>query len=551
MQRRAPAAVVLDPTHPGRKPQDWEVGPTEFRVLLRSGRALGHILRHPSARLLVDDVELSPPLKAILASRLLTAGPAWIEDRCGRRVRLDAARLACLVAAWWRDRAAAAKVLQRAEREVAGLEAALRQPRAAPPFDPSAGALFLHTEWGPLVAAGGSLAHLAGVLNELQRQCGPIDLVAGAAIPLLDEDIRLHRVTPEVRAWTSAELHRLHFNERLAQAAARLAGGPGRLIYQRYSLDNWTGAALARRDNRPFVLEFNGPELWMAESWGVPLRHARLAARIEQANLEAADLVSVVSEPLRRHVVERGIPEERVLLNPNGVDPDRFRPDLDGGAARTRLGVGGALVIGFIGTFGPWHGVETLAEAFAALLRRRPELRARVRLLLIGDGLRRPAAQTILAAGGALGETVFAGLVPQVEGPAYLAACDILAVPTAPNPDGSDFFGSPTKLFEAMAMGKPIVATAVGQVAEVITEGVDGLLTPPADPEAMSAALERLVDDEALRRSLAAAARQAAVERHSWRGHVARLLSGLAALVNGPALGRARHGDVWGDSKAS
>jgi glycosyltransferase involved in cell wall biosynthesis len=257
----------------------------------------------------------------------------------------------------------------------------------------------------------------------------------------------------------------------------------------------------------------------------VGLFYPKLAERIEQANLEAADLVSVVSEPLRQHLLARGIPEQRIIVLPNGVDVERFRPDLDGTRIRESLSLVERCTIGFIGTFGPWHGAETLAEAFICLLQRRPDLSGKVSLVLIGDGLRLPKVRDMLGEAGVLDAAVLTGLVPQAEGPGYLASCDILVLPTAPNPDGSSFFGSPTKLFEYMAMGRPIVATSLGQITEVLDDSQNALLVPPADPEAMSWALECFIDDPDLRQKLGAVARQDVLQRHTWRQHVARLLA--------------------------
>jgi glycosyltransferase involved in cell wall biosynthesis len=520
---RPPAAVVMDSAHPGRRSDDWEVGPTELRELLRSGGILQHLLRHSSVRLLVDDLEQTQSPKAILVSRLLTVGPAWMEDRAGRKVPIGPASLARLLQSWWRDRRATARVLEEAESQVADLERTV-QPRRMPPFTRESGVLFLRTDWARGVRAGGSVAHLAGVLNELERQVGNVDLLTTDAMPLLDPRIRVCAIQAEARTWTRPELHQLHFNRKLSPAASALAR-PGRIIYQRYGAFNWTGAALSRQAGLPFVLEFNGPETWLAEHWGVGLLYPELAGRIEQANLEAADLVSVVSEPLRRHVLARGIPEQRIIILPNGVDAERFRPDLDSAPTRESLGLGDRCAIGFIGTFGPWHGVETLAEAFVRLLQRRPDLSGKISLVLIGDGQRLPGVRDILRVAGMLGDAVLTGLVPQAEGPAYLAACDILVLPTAPNPDGSPFFGSPTKLFEYMAMGRSIVATSLGQTSEVLEDGRNALLVSPSDPEAMSRALERFIDDPDMRQKLGAVARQEVLQRHTWQRHVARLLA--------------------------
>ncbi len=530
-QPRPPVALVLDPGHGGRTPTDWELAPADLRALLRSGKLLRHVLRHPSARLLVDDIEgLSPP-KAILASRLFTTGPARIEDRAGRTIDLNGGALLRLLGTWTRDLARAPQVLREAHRAVATLEADLLGPRQTPRFVRSAGVLFLRTDLCRSMTAGGSLAHLAGVLNELQHLIGDVDLLTTDPIPLLDPAIRPHVVRPERRTWGNAELHRFNLNRPLAEAADRLARpGSGRLLYQRYSIENWTGAVLSRRAGLPFILEYNGSEVWVARNWGSPLRYEDLATRIELACLRAADLVTVVSEPLRQELLERGVPDERILMNPNGVDPERFNPGDRGDRVRAKHSLGDRCVIGFIGTFGPWHGVEVLAEAFSNLLERRADLRERVRLLLIGDGERLPAVRDILARRGRLPETAMTGLVPQAEGPAHLAACDILVVPTVPNADGTPFFGSPTKLFECMAAGRAIAATPVGQVADILDPNRTALLTLPADPDALARALERLADDPALRASLGQAARAEVLRKHTWRQHVARVLERFEAL---------------------
>ena len=174
---------------------------------------------------------------------------------------------------------------------------------------------------------------------------------------------------------------------------------------------------------------------------------------------------------MKDEVVSRGVDATRVLVNPNGVDPDRYSPAVDGAAVRAKYGLQNAIVVGFIGTFGPWHGAEMLARAFVALARGDPSLAQAVRLLMIGDGATMPEVRRILSEGGALESTVFTGLVPQEDGASYLAACDVLVSPHVPNPDGTPFFGSPTKLFEYMAMGKGIVASNLDQIGEVLEDG--------------------------------------------------------------------------------
>ena len=103
----------------------------------------------------------------------------------------------------------------------------------------------------------------------------------------------------------------------------------------------------------------------------------------------------------------------------------------------------------------------------------------------------------------------------------------MLVSPHVPNPDGTPFFGSPTKLFEYMAMGKGIVASNLDQIGEVLEDGKTALLTPPGDVDALASAMARLAADAALRECLGGEARRVALERHTWRAHTQRTLDRL------------------------
>jgi glycosyltransferase involved in cell wall biosynthesis len=316
----------------------------------------------------------------------------------------------------------------------------------------------------------------------------------------------------------------------LASARAAVEGRRVGLVYQRYSLGNVVGLALAREPGVPFVLEYNGSEIWIKRNWGKPLRHEALAERIELVNLRRADVVVVVSEPMKSELVARGVDASAILVNPNGVDTDVYSPEVDGTAVRARYGLEGRYVIGFIGTFGPWHGAEVLASAFGHLVQSRPDLAADLRLLMIGDGPTLPETRRRLAEAGVLDHVAFAGRTAQSDGPAHLAGCDLLVSPHVPNPDGSAFFGSPTKLFEYMAMGKPIVASDLDQIGEVLDHGQTAWLVEPSNPAALADGLACLIDDPAVSARLGAAARVRAVERHTWRAHTERIADAVRSI---------------------
>jgi glycosyltransferase involved in cell wall biosynthesis len=184
-------------------------------------------------------------------------------------------------------------------------------------------------------------------------------------------------------------------------------------------------------------------------------------------------------------------------------------------------------VIGFIGTFGKWHGAEVLAKAFGLLLRDFPGYRQEVRLLMIGDGATLPSVKENLRDFGATEYAILTGLVPQEKGPEYLAACDILVASHKPNPDGTAFFGSPTKLFEYMAMGKGIVASDLDQIGEILKHGQTAWLVQSGNAESLMRGLKQLVDDPVLRERLGGAARQEVVSKYTWKEHTARIADKL------------------------
>jgi glycosyltransferase involved in cell wall biosynthesis len=251
-----------------------------------------------------------------------------------------------------------------------------------------------------------------------------------------------------------------------------------------------------------------------------------LLERFERLNLAAAERVFVVSEVERQNLLRANVPAEKIIVNPNGVDTEVFRPG-GGAAVRRELGISeDETVAGFVGTFGPWHGVLTLAEAIASL-----PADAGMRFLLIGAGRFREEVEQIIRKAGKEPQVIFAGHVDHQKVPPLLDACDILLSPHVPLEDGSDFFGSPTKLFEYMAMGKGIVASRLGQIGNVLTHEETALLVEPGNVKELIAATIRLANSTELRARLGAAARRAAVERHTWKQNAQRVIDEYRALA--------------------
>ena len=473
---------------------------------------------------LIDDLDAHERLWRIQAlGAAAAARPTSILDLQGRRLRLSPGRflgrdLPFLAAGL----AASAGALLRTAARVRRLALAARhRPK------PATGrrVVYLRTDFWAGIRAGGSVGHTAGVASGLAAAGCEVRFIASrrpGAIGTGRHEV--HVVAPKrlynVGRAVAALAHSLHFEKR---AARLLAENPPGLLYQRFDPANHAGVALARRMGIPLVLEYNGSEVWIADHWGRPLGQRALYERIEAINLRHADLVSVVSEALRDDVVARGVEPGRVVVLPNGVDPGRYHPGLDGSEVRTRLSLSGFCVCGFIGTFGVWHGASVMAKAAARVLAARPQ----ARFLFVGDGAERVVAEAILAEAGVLDRARFTGLVAQEHGPEHLAAMDILVAPHVANADGSRFFGSPTKLFEYMAMGRGIVASRLEQIGEVLEDGRTALLVPPGDEAALAAAILRLVDRPDERDRLGRAARAAAEGSHTWESRAQGLLSRL------------------------
>ena len=379
---------------------------------------------------------------------------------------------------------------------------------------------------------GGANSHSLGFLGGVAAESGRCQAFSGH--PIAGAPVPVHKIPPDQRPHLIREAATLAYNFRFARRVrALLERTPPRALYQRHGRFIFAGALLAARTGIPLILEYNGSEAWIADHWD-PSHFHGLLRRCEALSLSAASLIVVVSEPLREELESAGVPPERILVNPNGVDPDIFRPGCGGTEVRDRLGFhSGDLVVGFVGTFSYWHGIQVLQQAIMNLLApgASDDKLPRLKFLLVGDGLLRAEMSDALREHQESGNVVFTGILSHELVPQYLDAADILVSPHVPMPDGREFFGSPTKLFEYMAMGKAIVASNLGQLGRVLERDVTALLVRPGDAGEFSSAIAHLAADGGLRKRLGTTAHAAALERHTWRQNAARVLSQLPGAI--------------------
>jgi glycosyltransferase involved in cell wall biosynthesis len=377
--------------------------------------------------------------------------------------------------------------------------------------------------------SGGAMSHVVGFLSGLARCSTRCEIFSGRPLPV--SLFTVHELPNRQRFYLFRESLALSYNLHFAMKVEKeLVDRVPSFIYQRHGRDVVVGAWLSRRLRRPLVLEYNGSEVWVAKYWD-PNRFLPWLRICEEISLSAATLITVVSDAMRQELIERGIPEEKILVNPNGVDPDIFHPDCGGNDIRRQLGFQpDQLVVGFIGSFSYWHGIGVLQEAIQVLLREQESDGAlpQLRFLLVGDGPLSLEIQGALEPYRRQGWVVFTGQVPHERAPQYLDAADILVSPHVPNPDGTPFFGSPTKLFEYMAMRKAIIASNLDQLAQVLTHQHTAWLTKPGSAPQLAHAIRLLATNADMRSYLGNNAREAALRNHTWQQNAARVLSRFA-----------------------
>ena len=377
--------------------------------------------------------------------------------------------------------------------------------------------------------AGGSVGHIAGVLNNLEGVIGtPSVFLTSDWIPTIKEKIKCYKIYPEDKFWDYKEDPIFSYTNTFVKKTIPILKKKKPLfIYQRYCAGNFSGVQLAQTFNTPLVIEYNGSEVWISKNWGKPFSQENLYIKIEELNLKAAQLIVVVSQSLKEQLLERGINEEKILVNPNGVDPEKYSPAIDGTSIKNKLKLNDKIVIGFIGTFGKWHGAEILTRCFGKLL---SQYKNKLHLLLIGDGDTMPQVIEIVKEYHMEDYVTLTGTIPQAKAPTYLAACDILAAPHIPNSDGSKFFGSPTKLFEYMAMGKGLIASDLDQIGEVLDHEKTAYLVKPGDKEALVKGLKVLIENPKLRATLGKNAREEVVKKYTWEEHTHKIIARLKKL---------------------
>ncbi len=366
----------------------------------------------------------------------------------------------------------------------------------------------------PVFGRKGCSIHVQEVLRALCRRGAEVELLAasfGGACPQDLDTVRARKIPLPPRVGVEqSELDALAANEDVRQQLQRISGLD--FIYERWALWSFAAMEFARSAGIPGVLEVNAPLI--EEQARYRSLHDRPGADLAARRaLAAASVIVAVSEEVASYLSTFPETHGRVHVVPNGVDPQRFI-----GASRAgALDPARELTIGFVGTLKPWHGVTTLVEAFGMHRSRFPG----ARLLIVGDGPERRSIEQLIGALQLDSFTQFTGAVSPSDVPRLLSQMDVAI---APYPLLADFYFSPLKVYEYMAAGLPVVASRIGQIMKVISDGVNGILYEPGDAFALASALDRLRLEPELRVRLGQSARKSVLQRHTWSSAVERIV---------------------------
>ena len=253
----------------------------------------------------------------------------------------------------------------------------------------------------------------------------------------------------------------------------------------------------------------------------------RVSRGLESWVLRRADAVTTICEGLRRDIVARGIPPAKVTVIPNAVDVEAFaaRGAPDAGL-KQELGLDGAPVLGFIGSFFAYEGLAVLLRALRPLLAQGVP----VRVLLVGGGPQEAELKRLAAELGIENQVAFAGRVPHDQVQSYYDLIDVLVYPRLSM--RLTELVTPLKPLEAMAQGRLVLASDVGGHRELIRDGETGTLFKAGDPEALAAAVRILLREPARWPSLKAAARRYVETERNWKTSVARYADIYARLTD-------------------
>jgi glycosyltransferase involved in cell wall biosynthesis len=287
-------------------------------------------------------------------------------------------------------------------------------------------------------------------------------------------------------------------------------------IYERYSLNTFCGIWASRRFGIPLILEVNAPLYHEQLSLG-RLVFKRLARFSERWICTKSTKTITVTAVMKQMLERAGVPSEKITVMHNGVDSDRFNPSISGESIRRRYKLDQKLVIGFVGWFRPWHGLDTLLEAVRDAIHTGSNIHA----LLVGDGPSYRELYSYCEKNGLLSAVTFAGPIARQDLPEHIAAMDVAVQPSATE------YACPMKIIEYMAMAKCILAPDQANIRELLEDGSCAFFFGAGIGTDLRSKLQEVLNfPPARREAVAQAGYRRLMERQLlWRSNAQRVLS--------------------------
>jgi glycosyltransferase involved in cell wall biosynthesis len=359
--------------------------------------------------------------------------------------------------------------------------------------------------------AAGPRAHVLGVIDGFERRGWTVQrYIVGDRMPAVvsrDGESMLNRG----RAWTlAADLARLGLRQRHARGAWSELGTRVDWVYERFALFQALGAPFARQ-GIPWILETNAmlTDEASRERSGVVL--TGVSRQLERNAYHACTALIAISQALADQLVaEMGVPREKIAVVPNGVDVQRFDP------ARVHAPrSAGALTVLFVGSLASWQGLDTLLRAL---------VHVPAEAVIAGDGPERAALGALAEQLGVASRVRFLGRLAPDDVPALIAGADVCY-------SGHSAFRSPLKLYEYMAMARPVVSSAVPDAQAAVVDGTSGFLFRPGDVDDLVRALRAALNARECLDVMGERARRDVVAKHSWDARVAAICTHVEALL--------------------
>lgn len=395
-------------------------------------------------------------------------------------------------------------------------------------------AVYVRTQFWFNLKAGGSVAHTNGVLSGMIKNGCEIKVISNEEFLGIKnfnyKIIKPLRLKPD---WVGELLYNFYAGPSLKKSILKFRPD---FIYHRYTGYTFFITALAKKLGIPLILEFNSFDSWKLKYWEKSNNIFKkffqkfilfkIVKKIENYNLNNSNLIVTVSDTLMKDLLRVGFRKSKILVITNGFDQQKFNPELitndQNKSLKKRLRIGdGKIIVGFSGTFGPWHGIPQLIEAISRITNDycfKP-----IHFLIIGNG-----GQLLKEMKRRLSNSkkiTFTGTVPYSQIQYYLNICDILVAPHCVPADGKEFFGSPTKIFEYMAMGKGIVASNLGQIGKVLKNNRTAIMVEPGNIGELVDGILKLVSDKKMCLKLGMNALKEVREKYTWDRNIRKLLT--------------------------